>query len=141
MSINKFNVEGYPDPTVYEALTHIEQEAKKKAFKPLVFICSPFAGDMQRNIQRARGYSRFAVQNNYIPIAPHLLFPQFIDDNDKSERSLGIFMGLVLMSKCNEVWVFGSRVSSGMATEIKKAKQRRLPIRFFNEQCEEVKTI
>lgn len=141
MSINKFNPEGYPDPTVYEALTHIEREAKKKAFKPLVFICSPFAGKMQRNIQRARGYSRFAVQNNYIPIAPHLLFPQFIDDTDKSERSLGIFMGLVLMSKCNEVWVFGSRVSSGMATEIKKAKQRRLPIRYFNEQCEEVKTI
>ena len=26
MSVNKFNAEGYHDPTVYEALTNIEKE-------------------------------------------------------------------------------------------------------------------
>mgnify|MGYP000211190849 CR=1 FL=1 len=28
MGVNKFNCEGYYDPTAYEALTKIEQEAK-----------------------------------------------------------------------------------------------------------------
>lgn len=138
MSINKYNPEGYPDPTVYEALNHIERKQKKKRYKPLVFICSPYAGDTEYNTEQARKYSRFAVQHNYLPIAPHLLFPQFMDDTNSEERNLGIFMGLILMDKCKEVWVFGSRVSSGMAVEIEKAKWRRKSIRYYNEQCEEV---
>ena len=43
MSVNKYNGEGYHDPTTYEALTKIDREEKKKAYKPLVFICSPLA--------------------------------------------------------------------------------------------------
>ena len=37
MGVNKFNSEGYYDPTAYEALTKIEQEAKAlRAFRPVV---------------------------------------------------------------------------------------------------------
>ena len=37
MGVNKFNAEGYFDPTAYEALTTIEKQAKQKtAFRPLV---------------------------------------------------------------------------------------------------------
>ena len=50
MGVNKFNCEGYYDPTAYEALTKIEQEAKAlRAFRPVVYICSPLAGDMLKN--------------------------------------------------------------------------------------------
>lgn len=49
MGVNKFNCEGYYDPTAYEALTKIEQEAKAlRAFRPVVYICSPLAGDMAK---------------------------------------------------------------------------------------------
>ena len=44
MGINKFNPEGYHDPTPHEALTNIikkEKVEKISAFKPLVYICSP----------------------------------------------------------------------------------------------------
>lgn len=136
--VNLYNAERYLDPTAYEALTNIEREAKRTAYKPLVFVCSPFAGNMERNTERARGYCRFAVSENYIPIAPHLLFPQFMDESDPVQRSLGIFFGLVLMSKCQEVWVFGRRMTRGMAVEIAKAKERGLPIRYFNSRCMEV---
>ena len=51
MSVNLYNSEGYFDPTVYAALTHIEQEAKRTAYKPLVFICSPYAGNIRRNTE------------------------------------------------------------------------------------------
>ena len=136
--VNLYNAEGYFDPTVYAALPHIEQEAKRTAYKPLVFICSPYAGNIRRNTERAREYCRFAVSKNCIPIAPHLLFPQFMEEADPAQRELGIFFGLVLQSKCREVWVFGRSISKGMAVEIEKAKGRGLPIRYFTEQCAEV---
>jgi len=141
MCINKFNPEGYFDPTAYEALAKIEREAKKKPFRPLVFVCSPYAGDIKRNTENARRYSRYAIQQNCIPIAPHLLFPQFLDDTDRQERNLGLFFGIVLMSKCAELWVFGDVITAGMSVEIEKAKRRNLPIRYFSSNCKEVSSI
>ena len=47
MSVNKYNAERYPDPTAYQALTSIQQEEGSfRAFRPLVYICSPYAGDI-----------------------------------------------------------------------------------------------
>lgn len=139
MNAEKFNCEGYFDPTAYEALCAIEKEERAlRAFRPIVFICSPYAGEVDENIRAARRYSRFAVDKGYIPIAPHLLFPQFLNDADPNERQLGLFFGDALMSKCSEVWVFGSRVSEGMETEIKRAKWKNYRLRYFNESCEEV---
>lgn len=139
MNAEKFNCEGYFDPTAYEALCAIEKEERAlRAFRPIVFICSPYAGEVDENIRAARRYSRFAVDKGYIPIAPHLLFPQFLNDADPNERQLGLFFGDALMSKCSEVWVFGSRISAGMETEIKRAKWKNYRLRYFNESCEEV---
>lgn len=135
MSVNKFNAEGYHDPTVYEALTNIEKEKKQK--KKIVFICSPFAGDIEGNSMRARRYGWFAVTERAVPIIPHLMYPQFLEENDPEERQLGIDMGLVLLGKCHELWVFGGKVSSGMSFEIKKAKKWNIPIRYFTTECVE----
>ena len=137
-----FNREGYPSPTEYYAELHIMQEerAKRKAlakFRPLVYICSPFAGDVKKNVRKARLYSRLAVKRGYLPITPHLLFPQFLNDRDEFERKLGMKMGLVLMLKCREVWVFG-QPSAGMNTEIKRALLKGMPVRYFNEKGLEV---
>ena len=138
MGINRYNVEGYPDPTVHAALSNIEAEQKKIGFRPLVYICSPYAGAIERNTQNARRYCRFAVDRKAIPVAPHLFLPQFMNDNDKSERELALFMARIFLTKCNSVWVFGRRITNGMAGEIHKAKCRGLPIRYFEENCEEI---
>ena len=138
MSINKYNSEGYPDPTVQSALATIEQEERAlRAFRPIVYICSPYAGDIKANVAAARRYSRFAVDKGYIPIAPHLLFPQFLDDADPKERQLGLFFGNALMSKCSEIWVFGNHISTGMETEINRAKWKNYRLRYFTEECQE----
>lgn len=138
MCVSKKNNEGYDDPTAYEALTRIEQEQRAlRAFRPIVYICSPYSGDVEKNVEAAQKYSRFAVDTGYIPIAPHLLFPQFLNDSDPKERSLGLFFGNALMSKCSEVWVFGSRISSGMEAEIKRAKWKNYRLRYFTENLEE----
>lgn len=139
MGINKFNAEGYYDPTAFEALSDIEMEERAlRAFRPIVYICSPYAGDTNSNVAAAQKYSRHAVDVGYIPIAPHLLFPQFLNDDNPKERELGLLFGNALMSKCSEVWVFGSTISAGMEAEIKRAKWKNHRLRYFNENCEEV---
>ena len=143
MSIDKKNNEGYVDPTAFEALTAVEQEEKHalRAFRPIVYICSPYAGDVEKNVEAARAYSRFAVDAGYIPIAPHLLFPQFLKDDDPKERELGLFFGNALMSKCAEVWVFGKTISPGMEAEIKRAKWKHYRLRYFTEDYQEVQNV
>ena len=95
-----------------------------------------YAGDIEKNTYRARAFSRFAVEKNCIPMAPHLLFPQFM--NESTERWLGLKMGIVLLGKCEQVWVFGDLISEGMAAEIEKAKKQRKTIRYFTEALKEV---
>ena len=136
---SKYNSEGYYDPTTYEALSSIENEERSlRTFRPIVYICSPYAGDVETNVQKARRYCRFAVDKGYIPIAPHLLFTQFLNDDSPKEQQLGIFFGNAVMSKCSEVWVFGEHISNGMEAEIKRAKRKNYRLRYFNEDLEEV---
>lgn len=139
MSVDIHNSEEYVDPTAFEAISGIEREEQKalRAFRPIVYICSPYAGDIKANVAAARRYSRFAVEKGYIPIAPHLLFPQFLNDGDPTERELGLFLGNAIMSKCSEIWVFGERISNGMAAEIKRARWKKYRLRFFTEELEE----
>ena len=59
MSISKFNAERYYDPTAYEAMTAIEKEERAlRAFRPIVYICSPYAGDVPRNVEKAQQRSQ-----------------------------------------------------------------------------------
>ena len=139
MSVDKFNSEGYYDPTAYEAMSTVEKEERAlRAFRPIVYICSPYAGEIEKNVKAAQEYSRFAVEKGYIPIAPHLLFPQFLNDANPKERQLGLFFGNALMSKCSEVWVFGSHISAGMEAEINRAKWKNYRLRYFTETFQEV---
>ena len=139
MGVNMRNSEGYYDPTAFEALSNIEREAKAaRAFRPLVYICSPLSGAVEANQENARRYCRFAVESGYIPLAPHIYFTQFMNDRIAKERDLALFMDIVLLSKCSELWVFGDTISKGMAIEIEKAKRKGQPIRYFTNELKEV---
>jgi len=139
MSISKYNAEGYYSPTEYEGLTNVMREEKAKRFRPLVYICSPYAGDIETNTANAKKYCLFAVHQHSIPLAPHLLYPQFMDETSEADRNLGLFFGIVLLDRCHELWVFGDTVSAGMKAEINRAKRKNQPIRYFTANCEEVK--
>ena len=140
MSINKFNSEGYYDPTAYEAMTAVEKEEKAlRAFRPIVYICSPYAGgNKEKNIVNAQRYCRFAVDSGCLPLAPHLYFPQFMDDSDGHDHNTAMFMNMILMTKCAEVWVFGNNITKGMAAEIRRANETQKPVRYFSKKCKEV---
>ncbi len=137
MSIDRFNAEGYYDPTCYEAMKSVARADRQSAFLPMVYICSPYSGDVECNVMKARKYSRFAYEQKTIPMTPHLLYPQFMNDSDPTEREDAMHFNYVLLGKCNELWVFGDVISKGMEHEIGIARKRKQKIRWFSEDCKE----
>ena len=133
MGVSRFNSEGYYDPTPHEALSNIKKEARP--WKPLVYVASPFAGDEAGNTENAIRYCRFAVDSGAIPLAPHIFLPRFMSET--TERDKAMFMNMVFLGKCEQLWVFGDRITDGMAAEIAKAEKRRMPIRYFTDDCKE----
>lgn len=77
------------------------------------------------------------MDSGAIPLAPHLLLSQFMDEG--KERELAMLMDMVFLGKCEEVWVFGSevRLSEGMKAEIGRAERRNMKIRYFTEGLKE----
>ncbi|MCI7043253.1 MAG: hypothetical protein MR992_14240 [Lachnospiraceae bacterium] len=68
-------------------MTNVAKADKQSAFRSLVYICSPFSGDTERNSEQARKYSCFAYEQNAIPVTPHLSYPQFMEDENQKERA------------------------------------------------------
>lgn len=125
------NHEGYADPTIYEAVF----KPQRYPYMPLVYIASPYAGDVENNVKAARRYARFAIDHGFIPIVPHLLFPQFM--SEKTERDLALFFGLALIDKCTELWASGEP-TLGMGREIAYAKRHKRNVRYFDTDMKEV---
>lgn len=103
--------------------------------RPVVYICSPFSGDQKTNTEKAKRYSRYAVDQGAIPFAPHLLLPMYM--NEETERGQALYMDLVFLSRCDELWVFGERITSGMQAELDKAAELGLTTRYFREVPDE----
>ena len=59
-----------------------------------VYICSPCRGDYENNIQRAKEFSRAAVERGCIPVTPHIYLTQFMDDTVPAERELARERGI-----------------------------------------------
>lgn len=102
--------------------------------KKLVYICSPLRGDYEENTRRARDYCAWVMLNNpdIIPVAPHIYFPQFLDDTNPTERSLGMEAGMELLDKCSALWIFlgeGESQTEGMSAEITRACELGIPVR------------
>jgi len=97
-----------------------------------IYVVSPYAGDVERNVANALSYCKFVMEKGYMPLASHLYFTQMTDDNNPVERRLGLDMGLELLSMCDEAWVFyESFISSGMEGEIARSKELGIPVSYF----------
>ncbi|WP_308806387.1 DUF7768 domain-containing protein [Actinotignum urinale] len=102
---------------------------------------SPYSGDVQANVELARQFCGFSVSSGKIPFAPHLLFPQFMDDANPNQRELAMFMSRVLLAKCEALWAYVGHVSPGVRLEIGWARDLDLPIKHFDSKGELLITI
>ncbi len=106
-----------------------------------IYVCSPYKAtsndpkeaeeQVRRNIKRAERACKLLLTIGYMPIAPHLYFPQFLNDKIADERSEGIMMGLSWLEQCEELWAFGEEITEGMAAEITRATEIGLPVKMI----------
>jgi hypothetical protein len=95
----------------------------------LVYIASPYAGDVERNTSFAIHACRFCIAQGHTPIAPHLLYTRMLDDNNPDQRELGLELGRRFLERVDELWACGDRVSPGMAAEIAEAVNLGIPVK------------
>ena len=98
-----------------------------------VFICSPYRGNIEENTKSAQFFSKIIIGTGRVPVAPHLYFPQFLNEENPHERMNGIEMGLELMNVCDEVYVFGFTITEGMKFELEHARKKCIPVRLYDE--------
>lgn len=108
-----------------------------------VYVCSPFrptavsqadrAEEQHSNIERALKACRILAMMGIQPLAPHLYFTRFLKDDVAAERNAGMQFALSWLEQADELWVFGERVSDGMAQEIAKAKELGKPVHTLPE--------
>lgn len=107
--------------------------------RPVVFICSPFAGDIEANVAYAREAMLDSLARGEAPYAPHLLYPQVLDDNDTVGRRAGMNAGKTILARCDVLAVYLDRgESSGMRSEISFAVERGIAIdrRWIGQEIE-----
>lgn len=104
----------------------------------LVYICSPYAGDIESNIRFAKAACRYAAEQGCAPVAVHLMYPQILDDSIPAQRGIGIRMGLRVLASCDELWICGLCISHGMSCEIAEAERLGVPIRNISAELIQV---
>lgn len=99
----------------------------------LVIIESPFAGDVQANIEYARACVRDSLMRGEAPIASHLLYTQdgILNDDIPAERQHGIDAGLAWRRIAEKSVVYTDRgISKGMQYGIAAAEDAGVPVEY-----------
>jgi hypothetical protein len=106
----------------------------------LVILESPFAGDVQANIEYARAAVRDSLSRGEAPIASHLLYTQsgILDDDILVERQWGIDAGLAWRVVSSGTVVYTDRgVSRGMEYGIAAAREAGRDVEFRSIESKE----
>lgn len=91
-----------------------------------VYICAPLGGDVKGNLEKAIQYTRYALESGVAPVVSHF-YALCLNDDVKEERKLGMDAGIELLKDCDEIWVFGDKITSGMSKEIEIAEFLNIP--------------
>ncbi|MFY9457510.1 MAG: hypothetical protein WAP23_01080 [Candidatus Spechtbacterales bacterium] len=98
-----------------------------------VIVESPFAGDVERNLEYARKCMHDCLMRGEAPFASHLLYtqPYILDDEIPEERNLGIQAGLAWGSVAEATVVYTDLgISEGMKRGIARAKSEGRPVEY-----------
>lgn len=92
----------------------------------IAYICSPYRESKRATVAEHKEYARelvkWAINNGYTPICPHLYITEVLNDENPEERETGRRLGLELLSACSVI-VIGATygISEGMHAEIEEA--------------------
>ena len=100
----------------------------------IIYVAYPYAGDTLKNTEFAKKACRHVMNEGHAFFAPHLLYPNLLDDSQPQEWQLGIDMGLAMLEHCDELWCYGEQISHGMMQEIAEADSLDIPVRRVMQQ-------
>lgn len=114
--------------------------------KDKVYIISRYSGTAKEvafNKKVARYYCRKLVAEGKVPIAPHLYYTQFLDDQFEDDRNKGLDLGLLALQECQEYMavIVDGIISRGMSGELEEAKVLGLPGHIVNVTKREIKEL
>ena len=92
-----------------------------------------FADDPEGNARGVLEICRALTDSGFLPVAPQVYLPQFLDEANERDRALSLCLELV--GACDEVRVYGGRITSGMRREIEYAEARGIPVRFADAEA------
>lgn len=96
-----------------------------------VVIESPYAGNVEGNVEYARQCVLDCLRRGESPYASHLFFTQVLDDLQEEERELGMEAGFAWGAAADAVVVYVDRgVSRGMELGVRRALERNQPVEF-----------
>lgn len=97
----------------------------------LVYIAHPVSGDVPRNLMQGREFVQRAYMADVAPLAPWITGCEVLDDNDPVQREIGLLCDETTVTRCDEIWLCGPRVSEGMKRELAIAEAIGLTVRRF----------
>ena len=98
-----------------------------------VYICAPLGGDVQGNLEKIKRYTRFALYCGTAPVVPQF-FALCLNDHNQKERKIGMAAGLGMLWFCDELWIFGSHITTGMQAEINFCKNLNIRTKTITEK-------
>lgn len=98
--------------------------------KKTVYIAHPVGGDVKNNAKKILKICHRVHTRRTIPVAPYLVSIQYLNDDFKRDRQLGIDANLEYFKRkiIDEVWLFGPKISTGMREEIILARKLGIPV-------------
>lgn len=98
-----------------------------------VVVESPFAGDVERNLEYARAALADCHRRGEAPIASHLLHtqPGVLDDRDPVQRAQGMEAGYAWIVAADLVVVYSDLgISQGMLAGVERATRDRVAVEY-----------
>jgi len=97
-----------------------------------VYVASPFGGE-EENLEYARLCLADSIDRGEVPFAPHLLYPQVLDDSDEEDRGTGMELAREWIDSCDLLVLYVDRgVSDGMVAEAEEANLLGIPVEHRN---------
>lgn len=101
----------------------------------LVYICSPYGGDMQDYV-KAKAYCREVIREGNLPVAMHVYLPPLIQRDEiesEKDREYDMEAAEAMIPHCDEVRVYGHKITEKMQKEIMIANEYRMAVKYEEE--------
>jgi hypothetical protein len=85
----------------------------------LIYLAHPVSGDVAGNLESCRAIMLDLMGRypHHAFVAPWITYCEILDDDDPEQRARGMRDDLVVLARCDQIWLVGPHVSAGMIAE------------------------